>query len=314
MARKKRKLSRSSTSGSDAPRPGTIVSHLGVAVDVRFEDGTVESVRVKRRSGHVVGDRVEVRGERLRRLQRDTTLVRRTLLGGLHTLAANLDVVGIVTAPSPETPMSLIDRAIVAARVGGLAPFVVVNKADMFMHEELAIEIATAVGEKIPVFAVSAETGDGVEDIAEHLAASGRGAFIGTSGVGKSSLLNRLLPTAQLETQAISEQTGFGRHTTTTSTLHILPGGGELVDTPGIRSFGVAHVEPADVAQHFSGFDQLPLDACKFRNCLHKTEPGCAIGFAVEDGLVSELRHAEYMALLADIEADIAEQYGPKRG
>jgi ribosome biogenesis GTPase len=222
----------------------------------------------------------------------------------VRAIAANLDVLGVTIASQPPAPRGYLDRALVAARSAGIRPFVVVNKCDLPDSQALADELAKdpALGAAgIPVFPVSAETGEGLDRVREHLATV-RGAFIGTSGVGKSSLLNALVPGLSLETGEINRFTRLGRHVTTRSTLHALPEGGELIDTPGFRDFVPVDLSPEDLARHFAGFDSALSRGCRFSNCLHRDEPDCAVSAAVEEGEIAASRYSAYLALLADLE------------
>ncbi len=277
-----------------------MVSHKGIAVDVELDDGTLAFVRVHRRSGIVVGDNVVIDGERAVLQDRRTALMRKSPGGGVHVVAANLNVVGVVAAVDPPARAGLIDRAAVAARAAGIEPFLVINKIDLNGADAIVDAARARVDADVPVFAVSAESGAGIADLAAYLAAQGRGALVGPSGVGKSSILNRLLPGVDLAVGRLSDAHGAGRHTTTVSTLHRLPGGGELVDTPGIREYGLVDVSAADLARYFPGFDVV-VDPCRFRDCRHADEPGCAIKGAVADGRVKESRYVAYRNLLAEL-------------
>jgi ribosome biogenesis GTPase len=277
-----------------------VVCHLGIAVDVELADGSKARVRVHRKSGIVVGDDVIVEGERAHLQERRTALLRKSPGGGVHVVAANLDVVGVVAAVDPPARAGLVDRAAVAARAAGIEPFLVINKVDLDGADDVVSAAARRVQGDLRVFAVSAASGAGVDALAAFLAERGRGALVGPSGVGKSSLLNRLMPGVALDVRALSEAHGAGRHTTTVSTLHRLPGGGELVDTPGIREYGLVDVERHDLARYFPGFAVVDA-ACRFRDCLHGDEPGCAVKAAVADGRVPEPRYVAYRNLLAEL-------------
>ena len=169
---------------------GLIVAHHGISVEVLFDNGQRRMVRVKRNSGHVVGDNVVVTGEVLKRLPRRTELQRRDARGGVHLVGANLDVLGIVVAPL--SPGGFIDRAIVAAQSAQLQPFLVVNKCDLDGTAELLEELKRVYGDSVQIFPISAAERSGLAPLEEFLSEGHRGAFVGTTGVGKSSLLNAL--------------------------------------------------------------------------------------------------------------------------
>ena len=280
---------------------GLILSHFGVAVEVLFPDGERRMVRVKRNSGHVVGDRVQVNEEVLRRLPRGTELRRRDARGGIHLVAANLDVLGIVVAPL--SPAGFIDRAIVAARAAGLEPFVVVNKCDLPEAQPLADALAGTYAGAVPVFALSAARGEGLDPLRAFLSEGHRGAFVGTTGVGKSSLLNALCPDIDLKVAEVSDYKSMGRHTTTVSTLHALPGGGELVDTPGFRDFGLVDISSQEIAAYFPGFEGLEDRGCRFHDCRHRQEPGCAVAGMVDAGDLPVERYQTYLVVLDEVQA-----------
>lgn len=280
---------------------GLIVAHHGISVEVLFDNGQRRMVRVKRNSGHVVGDNVVVTGEVLKRLPRRTELQRRDARGGIHLVAANLDVLGIVVAPM--SPGGFLDRAIVAARSANLEPFIVVNKCDLDGTAELLTELKRLYGSSVQIFPISAARRSGLAPLEDFFSHGHRGAFVGTTGVGKSSLLNALCPDIDLKVGALSDYNSMGRHTTTVSTLHALAGGGELVDTPGFRDFGLVDITVEELAEYFPGFEEHRDVACKFRNCRHRTEPGCAVLTLVQEGHIQTERYATYMEILDEVES-----------
>ncbi|HBG04058.1 MAG: ribosome small subunit-dependent GTPase A [Geobacteraceae bacterium GWC2_58_44] len=286
--------------GSGSESDGLIVSHYGVAVEVLFGSGERRMVRVKRNSGHVVGDRVRVAGEVLERLPRRTELRRRDVRGGIHLVAANLDVLGIVVAPM--SPAGFVDRAIVAARAAGLSPFVVFNKCDLGQARSMVEELGKVYAGVVRCFALSAASGEGLEPLRAFLHEGHRGAFVGSTGVGKSSLLNALCPDIDLKVAEVSDHKWMGRHTTTVSTLHALPSGGELVDTPGFRDFGLVDISSQQIAAYFPGFEALEAHGCRFSNCRHQQEPGCAVAELVGTGDISAERYQTYQTLLSEVE------------
>ena len=285
----------------DPENDGLIVSHYGVAVEVLFLSGERRMVRVKRNSGHVVGDLVRVSGEVLERLPRRTELRRRDIRGSIHLVAANLDVLGVVLAPG--SPSGFADRAIVAARATGLSPFLVFNKCDMPEARSYAQELAGTYAGLLPCFALSAASGEGLDLLRDFLHEGHRGAFVGTTGVGKSSLLNALCPEIDLKVAEVSDHKWQGRHTTTVSSLHAVPSGGELVDTPGFRDFGLVDISSQQIAAYFPGFEALEEHGCRFVNCRHQQEPGCAVAELVAAGKISRERYQTYQTLLVEVEA-----------
>lgn len=297
--------------GDESIERGLLVAHFGVAVEVRLDGGERRVVKVLRRSGHVVGDRVEVVGERLVRLERRNQLRRRDSMGRIHVVAANLDTLGIVVAPRPATPAGFVDRALVAAAVGGIEPLLILNKADLSEAEPLAAELrtswpASASGEPLRMCVVSAAHERGLVELQAIFAGppAQRGVFVGTSGVGKSSLINALLPELALTVGEINPLSGLGRHTTTTATLHALPDGGELVDTPGFREFGLVEITARELATWFPGFVAIHArQRCRFADCLHLAEPDCAIKQAREHGELPAARWQTYRDLVEELRA-----------
>jgi ribosome biogenesis GTPase len=280
-----------------------IVAHHGVAVEVLFADGKREMVRVKRRSGHVVGDDVLIRSEVLERLPRRTELRRRDAMRGVHLVGANLDVLGIVVAAFPMPPAGFIDRAIVAARAADLDPFLVINKCDLAQATDAVAILHAIYAGSVRVFPLSAATGDGLAPLLAFLGAGHRGAFVGTTGVGKSSLLNAICPEIDLKVGGLNQLNYKGCNTTTVSTLHALPDGGELVDTPGFQDFGLVDISMQDLAAHYPGFEETHQLACRFRNCRHRTEPGCAVIELIAQGRITEERYATYIEILNEVES-----------
>ncbi len=281
---------------------GIIVAHYGVAVAVRFDDGSQRPVDVRRNSGHLVGDQVELDDRGLKSLPARGVLNRRDKHGRVHSIASNLDVLGVVIAVRPQSPVGFLDRTIVSARAADIDPILIVNKADLAESKQLYEQLALEYAQSSRAFLVGAHQGEGLDALREYFAAGYRGVFIGTSGVGKSSLLNAICPDLDLQVGELNTSSGLGRHVTTTATLHRLPGGGELVDTPGFRDFGPVEVSPRDLARHFPGFEAALQTDCRFNDCSHRSEPGCSVRDAIEHGSVSQSRHAAYVQLLAELE------------
>ena len=281
---------------------GTLIAHHGVAVRVAWDDGTLEMARVDRKSGFLVGDRVYWQEHKLKREPRTTELKRATTAGQILSVAANIDCVGIVVAPKPDTSISFADQVIVTSRVAGIKSFLVLNKNDLEIFPDFQEKLIKEYGNAIDIYTVSAKTGNGIAALTDAVVQYGRGIWVGASGVGKSSLVNNILQDTKLEVGGLSDVTGFGKHTTTTATLHRLKNGGEIVDTPGVREFIPVKMATQDIAQHFPGFEKVLENECRFHNCMHHKEPGCVIKEAVKSGQLSEERYNVYLGLLAQTE------------
>lgn len=217
-----------------------------------------------------------------------------------QVLVANLDAVLVVAAArDPDLVPGLIDRFLVAAESRGLEVGLAVTKVDL--DPERVFEGIAGVYERLgyPVLAVSAVTGEGLAAVRALL--TGRTtAFLGHSGVGKSSLANALDPSLRLRTASVHGATGLGIHTTTTVSLLRLPWGGYLVDTPGIREFGLWRMEPRDLSRWYREIGQVAED-CRFGDCLHEREPGCAVKEAAAAGHVAAGRYDSYLRLLQSL-------------
>lgn len=286
----------------DGGRSGRVVAHHGVAVLVRFDDGGEEQqVWLAPEQRAVVGERVSVADGRLETLPAHGVLRRRDPRGRERTIAVNLDRLFIVVAVEPREPPGYIDRGIVIARAAGIEPAIVVNKLDLPGAEALAGRLAEIYGESCTVIPVSAAGRLGLDGIERALAGGRLGALVGPSGVGKSSLLNALVPDLELEVAELNRRSGHGRHTTTTATLHDLAGGGLLVDTAGFKDFIAVDVTPEEAAAFFPGFERALERGCRFRDCLHRSEPDCAVLAAVAAGEIAPQRLAAYAALQAEL-------------
>ena len=297
------KTGKKKPAGAGPEQKGVIIAHHGIAVDVLFESGRQEMIKVKRRSGHVVGDKVTVRHQRLTRLPRRTELCRRNSRGSIRIVGANLDVLGIVISPLPMPTPGYIDQSIVAARQAELTPVLVINKEDLEEAEAFITRITNTYAGILDIFVVSAETGKGIDALTSFLGRGLRAFFVGITGVGKSSLLNTICPTLDLRVGEIFEAGKRGCNTTTVSSLHRLPGGGELVDTPGFNEFGLVNSTTENLAGVFPGFENLMPGSCRFRDCRHRTEPGCTVSAMVEDGDIPQERYDAYIEILEQLEA-----------
>ena len=217
-----------------------------------------------------------------------------------QTLAANIDQVVIVASVTqPEFNYGFMDRFLLAANLNDLPFVLVLTKMDLLPNGEadLSTDIRDFMKIVDKVIPVSVKSGDGLEILRNELVGKSS-VFSGMSGVGKSTLINELVPHAELRTGDVRERDGKGRHTTTSSSLFDFPGGGYVIDTPGIRSIGLMDMEPETLAKIFPGFFEDDLFTCKFSNCKHLKEPGCAVRAAVESGKISEARYASYVRIL----------------
>ena len=296
-------------------RNGVIVAHYGVAVDVLFtKDSERSMIRVKRNSGHVVGDKVVIKEDVLTRLERTSELSRMDARGGIHIVGANLDVLCIVVSCEPLPPPGFIDRAIVSARASDLRPVLIINKSDLACHAWYQAVVQPVYSESVKIFTLSAEDGTGLETLNTFFSKGHRGVFVGPTGVGKSSILNTLLPEIHLTTGEISETKKRGRNTTTVSTLHLLSDGGELIDSPGFNDFGLVDISVQQLSAYFPGFEKAGQDDCKFRDCKHREEPGCKVKELVEQKQIDKTRYTSYLQMLTEVEAlDAEPRYRERR-
>lgn len=240
----------------------------------------------------------------------DTVLPRRSLLArrnpegrGSRPVAANVDQVLVVTAAADPAPVfQLIDRLLVVAEANDLPAAVIVNKVDLAPADPVVRHLA-ATG--YPVLAVSVREGLGIEALRARLA-TGESVLTGPSGAGKSSILNAIEPGLALRVGEISARVRRGRHTTTTAAMVPIAAGGFVVDTPGFSEVGLWDLEVGHLAELFPEFRPL-VDQCRFGDCRHRAEPGCAVREAVARGEVPATRHEGYLAILAELEAQPAD-------
>ena len=217
-----------------------------------------------------------------------------------QTLAANIDQVVIVASVTqPEFNYGFMDRFLLAANLNDLPFVLVLTKMDLLPngYADLSSDIRDFMKIADKVIPVSVKSGNGLDELRNELLGKSS-VFSGMSGVGKSTLINKLVPNADLRTGDVRERDGKGRHTTTSSSLFDFPGGGFVIDTPGIRSIGLMDLEPETLAKIFPGFFEDDHFTCKFSNCKHLKEPGCAVRAAVESGKISEARYASYVRIL----------------
>ena len=300
---------------------GLVVKNTGSWYTVKTDDGQLIDSKIKgnfrlkgiRSTNPVaVGDRVcivtnqegtafitEIEDRRNYIIRKSSNLSKQS-----HIIAANVDqAVLVVTINYPETSLTFIDRFLASAEAYRIPVVLVFNKTDLLSEEELHYqEMVMAMYDNVgyQCMAISAANGDGV-DALKALLAGKITVLSGNSGVGKSTLINQILPDANLRTSEISDAHNTGMHTTTFSEMLLLPDGGYLIDTPGIKGFGTFDIEPEELTSYFKEIFHFSKD-CRFNNCTHTKEPGCAVLKALEDHYISESRYQSYLSMLDDTE------------
>jgi ribosome biogenesis GTPase len=235
-------------------------------------------------------------------LPRKTRFSRKTAGSGAEeqVIAANIDKVLIVSSLNEELNLRRLERYLSLARESGALPVLILTKADLCDHVDALVQEVCEVAPGVPVHAVSNITGLGLDDLWQHVVPGTTVAMLGSSGVGKSTLINRLLGRDRQRVCDIRDDSK-GRHTTTNRELILLDNGGMVIDTPGMRE--IQMLDPREgMLEEFADIEKLAL-GCRFSNCRHQAEPACAVAKAVEDGILSAERVASYLKLLAEMSA-----------
>lgn len=304
---------------------GLVYKSTGSWYQVKSDEGKFYQCRIKgklRLSGIrstspvAVGDRVgfdlddEAVGVIHTIDQRENYLVRKSvnLSKQLHIIGANIDLVFLViTLKNPETFTTFIDRFLVSAAAFGIETVLLFNKMDQYTEEELERVnelkvLYTSTGYQSVL--CSTKSDQGMSEL-RNLMKDNTSIFSGHSGVGKSTLINTVAPELRLKIGEISEQHGQGQHTTTFAEMYDLSFGGRIIDSPGIRGFGIADINKEEIARYFKEFFKAS-ENCKFNNCQHLSEPGCAVKSELEEGTIAESRYQSYLSM-------VLEEEGPYR-
>ncbi len=236
-------------------------------------------------------------------LPRINALTRPGYRGRPRTIAANIDQLVIVNSWLPETSWDLVDRYLIAAHQLKANAIIVMNKSDLAekhatKEDRQAMQTYQDIG--YPVLEMNAHTGEGIAEL-QTLMDNKTSIFSGRSGVGKSSIANKILPEVDITVGIISDS-GEGKHTTTTATLYELESGGYLIDSPGVRDYALGDISPQDVSDGYIEFSKY-LEQCRFNNCTHDHEPGCAVTQAVKDNSISNERYQRFIQALRGLEA-----------
>jgi len=294
------------SSSTNNPQSGLVLAHYGQASLVEGDSGEVLRCSTRRNLPRTVcGDQVawqpgHARTGVITAVQtRNTILSRPDQNGCSRPVAANMDQIVVVIACRPSFECGMLDRYLVAAELIGADAAIVVNKSDLLDSDSLTrlqqrLAVYTGIGYRL-LFTSTRNT-DGLTDLHRQLRAH-TSILVGQSGVGKSSLVQALLPEQDIRTGNLSQVTGLGRHTTTVAMLYHLPDGGDLIDSPGVRNFTLNRVAVEQLEQ---GFPELApyLGQCRFRNCRHVNEPGCAIHNAARSGAIHPQRLESYRTLV----------------
>ena len=325
-ANKQKKIADNYNQLDETLHHGTIVSNFGATLDIE-DEATTRIIRCALRQNIetiVCGDKIvwqklnnipeeeQIQGVITALEPRKTVLARPDFTGQMKPVAANIDQLLIVTSPVPELNEGLIDRYLVAAELSHIQPILLLNKVDTLSDEqrevlEQRLKVYQDIG--YPIIYTSAKSQQGMDTLLEQLKDK-VSVFVGQSGVGKSSLINALLPDANIKEGEVSLATSKGTHTTSVSRLYHINSQQQshniekasLIDSPGVREFGLWAINKTDVIHGFIELQQQ-TQYCHFRNCKHLNEPNCGLLKALDEGIISEQRLDSYHRIVDSVEA-----------
>jgi ribosome biogenesis GTPase len=296
-------------SGSAAQVSGRIIAAHGRHYLVELPDGTIRQCYPRgKKSGAAVGDNVKITLQGRDEGALDAILPRKNLLYRSDDLrskqfAANVDRLFIVVAVQPTFSDDLAGRALTGAWSASIEPFIVLNKVDLGQGlQEAREKLAPIARLGVQVIETSAKDAQAASDLLQSYMTGHVSLLLGQSGMGKSTLLNALVPGTDAATREHSEALDMGKHTTTSTRLYHLPMGGDIIDSPGFQAFGLQHLTGEDIARGFPEFTPY-LTHCRFYNCAHLHEPGCGVLEALREGRIDPARHALYKRIVEENEA-----------
>jgi len=288
-----------------------VIASYGIQCRIETADKSLLRAKSLKSAGKTLcGDRVKYKTEQNNEIVITEILPRTTILSRLNNLnpkpkqiASNIDQMIIVISVTSSIKFGLIDRYLIAAAFSGFNPVIVINKIDTIEPQALdavkqAMQIYADI--ELPLFYMSAINNIGIDSFLS-VTENKTNIVVGQSGVGKSSIVNAILPSMPAITKEISESNNKGKHTTTTAYLYDIPNNGKLIDSPGIREFGLWNIEKNDLAKGFTEI-QHTGEQCKFRDCSHHNEPGCAVVAAVKAGNISQKRYDSYLSIFESLD------------
>lgn len=284
-----------------ALKEGLAIAHLGQGIAVEAHGRIILCQTLRKLDTVAVGDKVlwseagadQGRIEQI--LPRHSLLLRPARNGKIRPVAANIDTVAVIFAMEPRYDCLLIDQYLAICENSNFRAVLVLNKADLPLTEEAEHDLSVYAALDYPLYKVSAKSGLGLDQLKRALQ-NQVSIFTGQSGVGKSSLTNVFIPDKDIKINTISTSAKLGRHTTTAATLYHLKEGGDMIDSPGVAIFGLADLSTSELAYGYREFRPF-LGNCRFNDCRHEQDKGCAIRAAVEEGTIAASRYQRFLKL-----------------